>query len=169
MITIIICFIIATASLWIAIREEFSLVLLMGFMFGVIPGVILSVLGGNYLIDDTNTETFVTHRSEIRSLDDRYELGGSFILGTGTLHEKPVYVFYEEIFGGLQLRQMRADKIIIYEDEQSSPYYVEKEIRVKKTDWQSLFFITRPIERMDREIHIPPKSIKSFINLDLQE
>lgn len=60
--------------------------------------------------------------TSILSVNDGSEVSGSFSLGSGSIHENPVFVYYKVDGKGYRLETVDADETLIVEDEETSPY-----------------------------------------------
>jgi hypothetical protein len=64
-----------------------------------------------------------TIRSDIVSLDREMSVSGHFVLGSGTVSGKPVYLYYINTpGGGYKLKSVDASICTIYQDENTTPY-----------------------------------------------
>lgn len=79
------------------------------------------------------TEERITSSSEIVSLKDNSYPSGSFLLGTGTIGEKSVYVFYKNHCGGYIRGTVPVSGTVIYEG--------KEEPRVEC--WESFFALSK--------------------------
>ena len=97
----------------------FVLVLFMGTMITLIP----------FAIMDFESEPNIAKESgytEILSVGNQNSLTGSFVLGTGSISNRNVYVFYKKTYdGGLLKDYVNAYSTPVYEDNTVSPRIVE--------------------------------------------
>jgi heme/copper-type cytochrome/quinol oxidase subunit 2 len=91
----------------------------------------------------------------IASLNDDSSISGRFMLGSGSIDEDPVYVYYSvEQDGGMMLRTLKADNAKIYEDS-NEPY-------LKVFNTQMVFGNVY----QKYEFHVPNDTVVRYYNLD---
>ena len=106
----------------------------------------------------------------IKAMNDSSKLSGSFCLVGGSIEDKPVYACYikteyDEYQNAYKQFVFPADTSVIIEEEVSSPYVKVVMVRTPKSYWK---IRTSKILKQ-YEFHVPPNSIKSGINLDLEK
>ncbi len=104
-----------------------------------IAGLAVTVLNGvTYLvIPDGNTRYVDGGVTRLAQIAPSSATQGSFFLGSGVVDEKPVYRFYAEQAGGLALRSVNADAVVVHQGD-GVPRIVRHEA-VQAHPWWSLF------------------------------
>lgn len=103
--------------------------------------------------------------------DERSSTGGSFFLGTGVIGTNASYVFYVAGEGDAKaMQQVDAYGVLVYEDS-TTPYARYRECKVAEHPaWVPLPSIDDHCDRPKLvELHVPPQSIKTGINLGVQQ
>jgi hypothetical protein len=122
-------------------------------MITVIIVFLLAIAGG--LIGGAGAGNEWTTTQPIASLNDDSAISGRFILGSGTIKENPVYVYYSvEPDGGMILHTLSASSTRIYEDS-NEPY-------LKTNNKQMLF--GNVINSY--EFHVPNNTVMRYYELD---
>jgi hypothetical protein len=100
--------------------------------------------------------TYSYYDTAIISLNDGSELSGSFMLGSGSISEDPVFVFYKAGKKGYKLETLPAEYTEIIEDENNSPYLRTNMIQYfgGLSTWDSF------------EFHVPKNTIVRTMDLD---
>lgn len=144
-----------------------------GFFAGtVIAGLTLLVLGIGHptMRSITGYHYDYTNRPLVALTDERSATGGTFFLGTGFIGTDASYVFYTADDDGARLMsQVDATNVRVYEDS-DAPYARYRDQRVlDHPEWVPLSSWVGPAVPRLIELHVPPKSIKTGINLGVTQ
>jgi hypothetical protein len=92
---------------------------------------------------------------QIESLESGQSIHGYFVLGSGSINGRDVYIYYtKNTDGGYVRNHVSADNTIIYMDENNSPYLISKYVETNRLHVQ---FIN------SYELHVPNGTItKTF-------
>lgn len=127
-------------------------------------GFVIMFLGNACITADKVIET---NKVEVCALADNNEVSRQFFLGTGSI-DKDLYYFYvaKNDDGGKTIEKLKSEDnshIVLYEDEKETPYLLKK--TAVSSNWAANFFLG--IDQTYYEFHIPPNSITSNYNIDL--
>lgn len=91
-------------------------------------------------------------KTQIESLKDGSTTSGSFVLGSGTIYNEDVYIYYTKTNNGGYIRNhISADKTIIYMDENEHPYLISHYV---ETDERHVQFIN------SYSLHVPNNTVQ---------
>lgn len=94
---------------------------------------------------------------QIESLESSQSIHGYFVLGSGSVNGRDVYIYYTKNSDGGYIRNhMNADNTIIYMDENESPYLLSKYVETNRLHVQ---FIN------SYELHVPNGTITKTFNV----
>jgi len=108
------------------------------------------------------------HKTAIKiySLRQKDEISGSFFLGSGSINSSEYYKFFKDRKGGLIKSSVLSSKTIIYEDENNTPYLLNK-FKIRKRIYSGKIFPKRRVEIFtnsnpyEYELHVPENTIIS--------
>lgn len=134
--------------------------------FGIGMGIGFGILFiiGMIILPSVPTYTHKQSYSDtpIYSLNDQSMISGQFFLGIGSINGQMTYVYYQNVNGGFQLKEVEARDVTIYQDEDNNPFlrvYSEQLIN----DDTGKVVSSDPISY---EFHIPGGSIVREFNLN---
>ena len=105
------------------------------------------------------SSTYGDTTTPIASLDDNWQLQGSFFIGSGHIRQEPTYTFYVgDSASGYQMRTIEATGVKIFTDENEHPYYLTK------SRWVDRGLTCMPV--FIQELHVPNNTIVKQYNLD---
>ncbi len=134
---------------------------LLGVMFGIVGLMIgfgLASLTGQII-----PQRFNPVRVELVSIKDNVGIQGNFYLFGGYIDSKLTYFYYfKNKEGGYEKGQ--TDKVIIFEDEQTSPYLLTFESEFKNEIWNLIGIASKS---KTAEAHIPTNSVFRDYELNL--
>src|SRR5512137_2340684 len=131
--------------------------------FVVMIGAVFLIMGLGFADTFYYDEYAVFEDTYLKSLQDGSTIRGSFSLGSGTIREKPQFVYYAIDGNGYVLRSVPADASKIIEDEDTKPYLrTYTFIRIGKITGQRVY------DANNYEFHVPKETVIQQWNLDGQ-
>lgn len=96
-------------------------------------------------------------KTQIESLESGQSIRGYFVLGSGSVNGRDVYIYYtKNTDGGYVRNHVNADNTVIYMDENESPYLISKYVETNRLHVQ---FIN------SYELHVPNGTITKTFNV----
>jgi hypothetical protein len=131
-------------------------------MIGIMLGVMLSIMIEVVFYNDYEYQ-YQCEQTELKAIQDRFGVQGSFFLGCGSINEEPYYFFYRKENGGYRPDRIEAEKPIIYEEERKSAL-IKKCFEIKKVKGWLKYFVASPPKPTEPkyEIFVPKGTIRDI-------
>jgi len=168
MVTIIIFSII---GIFLQLKSVYSIGFLDDAIDWIFNGIFGAVLGGFLgFIFAVALPAKTFHKESILdliTLKDNSGHSGDFILGTGTIKNEMVYVFYYEENGYYKMSQARYNDVRI-KIKEGKPRIIVTQVKEVENSFINLFAIDLNIDKKTYVFEIPDGSIKNVQNLDAE-
>lgn len=164
MITIIIAVLLCVLIWFIYAESEYELLPYL-LTFGFVVGLFIATMLGETKLSNKEVKWMVKNTTNIVSIADGSNMYGRFILGSGTIEGQPCYIYYtgDEI-KGYKISQIKAENVIIKEEENCLPRIVYKGWKRTKPFYKSFFVIARIMNEKEVIIYVPKGTIiKNFV------